>query len=65
LAWATVHILFLDQTGLRISVFLQWMWTLLTAQRGSRLIVNHHGSARDTQTAEASLDAVISDKRVV
>jgi NADH dehydrogenase FAD-containing subunit len=43
LAWAAVHILFLGQTGLRVSVFLQWMWTLLTAQRGSRLIVNHHG----------------------
>jgi NADH dehydrogenase FAD-containing subunit len=48
LAWATVHILFLDQAGLRISVFLQWMWTLLKAQRGSRLIVNHHGSPRGT-----------------
>jgi NADH dehydrogenase FAD-containing subunit len=55
LAWAAVHILFLGQTGLRISVFLQWMWTLLTAQRGSRLIVNHHGSAPGTQTADAPL----------
>jgi NADH dehydrogenase len=48
LAWAGVHILFLGQTGLKISVFLQWMWTLLTGQRGSRLIVNHHGSAQAT-----------------
>ena len=46
LAWAAVHILFLGQTGLRISVFLQWMWILLTGQRGSRLIVNHHWSPR-------------------
>jgi NADH dehydrogenase FAD-containing subunit len=48
LAWAAVHILFLGQTGLRVSVFLQWMWTFLTAQRGSRLIVNHHESPRRT-----------------
>ena len=65
LAWAVVHILFLGQTGLRISVFLQWMWTFLTAQRGSRLIVNHHGSLRGTQAAEAPLGAVISNKRAV
>jgi NADH dehydrogenase FAD-containing subunit len=62
LAWAAVHILFLDQAGLRISVFLQWMWTLLTAQRGSRLIVNHHGPARGTRTAEAPPGAMISYK---
>jgi NADH dehydrogenase FAD-containing subunit len=65
LAWAAVHILFLGQAGLRISVFLQWMWTFMTAQRGSRLIVNHYGPARATQTAEAPLGAVISNKRVV
>jgi NADH dehydrogenase len=62
LAWAAVHILFLGQTGLRISVFLQWMWTLLTAQRGSRLIVNYHGSAQETQTAEAPLGAHVRHK---
>jgi NADH dehydrogenase FAD-containing subunit len=48
LAWAAVHLLFLAQTGLRISVFLQWMWTFLTGHRGARLIVNHHGPARRT-----------------
>jgi NADH dehydrogenase FAD-containing subunit len=65
LAWAAVHILFLGQTGLRISVFLQWMWTLLTAQRGSRLIVNHHASARGTQTADAPLGSTIANRRAV
>jgi hypothetical protein len=25
-------------------VFVQWVWTYLTGQRGSRLIVNHRGS---------------------
>jgi NADH dehydrogenase len=43
LAWALIHIQFLATTNLRISVFTQWFWTFLTGQRGSRLIVNHHG----------------------
>jgi NADH dehydrogenase FAD-containing subunit len=45
LAWAGIHIQFLATTNLRVSVFIQWMWTLLTGQRGSRLIVNHHATA--------------------
>src|SRR5438876_240406 len=44
LAWAFIHITFLAQLSLRISVFLQWAWLFFTGQRGSRLIVNHHGS---------------------
>jgi NADH dehydrogenase FAD-containing subunit len=43
LAWAGVHLQFLATSSLRLSVFLQWVWTYLTGQRGSRLIVNHHG----------------------
>jgi NADH dehydrogenase FAD-containing subunit len=43
MAWATVHLEFLAQSNLRVSVFLQWVWTYLTGQRGSRLIVNHRG----------------------
>jgi NADH:ubiquinone reductase (H+-translocating) len=43
-AWATVHLQFLAQSNLRVSVFVQWMWTYLTGQRGSRLIVNHYRS---------------------
>jgi NADH dehydrogenase len=39
LAWAFIHITFLAQIGLRISVFLQWAWLFFTGQRGSRLIV--------------------------
>ncbi len=58
LVWAAVHIVSLVQPGLRVSVFLQWMWTYFTRQRGSRLIVNHHGPARETQTTEASPDKV-------
>jgi NADH dehydrogenase FAD-containing subunit len=44
LAWAGVHLQFLAQSNLRVSVFVQWIWTYLTGQRGSRLIVNHYGS---------------------
>jgi NADH:ubiquinone reductase (H+-translocating) len=44
LAWAFIHITFLAQLSLRISVFLQWAWLFLTGQRGSQLIVNYHAS---------------------
>src|ERR1700686_1463637 len=46
LAWAGVHLQFLAQSSLRVSVFLQWAWTYFTGQRGSPLIVNHHGADR-------------------
>ena len=46
LVWATVHLQFLAQSNLRVSVFLQWVWTYLTGQRGSRLIVNHRSSGQ-------------------
>jgi NADH dehydrogenase len=41
LVWAGVHLQFLGQSSLRLSVFVQWGWTYLTGQRGSPLIVNH------------------------
>jgi NADH dehydrogenase FAD-containing subunit len=41
LLWLAVHLWALAQPSLRLSVFVQWMWTLVTGQRGSRLIVNH------------------------
>lgn len=44
LAWAFIHLQFLATSGLRLSVFLQWAWTYVTWQRGSRLIVSHHAS---------------------
>jgi NADH dehydrogenase FAD-containing subunit len=46
LAWAAIHLQFLAQSNLRVSVFLQWVWTYVTGQRGSRLIVNHHSAER-------------------
>jgi hypothetical protein len=39
--WAAVHLQFLATSSLRLTVFLQWVWTYLTGQRGNRLIVNH------------------------
>lgn len=37
--WAFVHLRFLAQPGLRLTVFLQWLWIFFTRQRGARLIV--------------------------
>jgi NADH dehydrogenase FAD-containing subunit len=44
LVWALIHLQFLATPSLRLTVFLQWIWTYVTGQRGSRLIVNHHAS---------------------
>ncbi len=44
LAWAFIHITFLSQLSLKISVLLQWGWLFLTGQRGSRLIVDYRAS---------------------
>src|ERR1700731_2011586 len=55
LAWAAVHLQFLATSSLRVSVFVQWVWTYLTGQRGSRLIVNHRGAEKDTGSANAAL----------
>ena len=52
LAWAAVHLQFLAQSSLRVTVFVQWVWTYLTGQRGSRLIVNHHGAEPPKPTNE-------------
>jgi NADH dehydrogenase len=60
LAWAAVHLEFLAQSNLRVSVFVQWVWTYLTGQRGSRLIVNHHGSEPRRATTDAPHGAMAS-----
>jgi NADH dehydrogenase len=56
LAWALIHLLFLAQFSLRLSVLVQWTWGYLTGTRGSRLIVNYSSTApqiptRDTRTS--------------
>ncbi|HLY40297.1 MAG TPA: NAD(P)/FAD-dependent oxidoreductase [Terracidiphilus sp.] len=39
LVWALIHIQFLAENSLRISVFLQWAWTYVSGKRGARLII--------------------------
>jgi NADH:ubiquinone reductase (H+-translocating) len=53
LGWGLVHLQFLAQSSERVSVFLQWIWTVNTGQRGSRLIVNHYGTRQIQATAKA------------
>jgi NADH:ubiquinone reductase (H+-translocating) len=60
LAWAFVHLQFLATSSLRLSVFLQWIWTYFTNQRASRLIVNHHGP----QPVKATEDVASKSVRV-
>jgi NADH dehydrogenase FAD-containing subunit len=57
LAWAGIHIQFLATTNLRVTVFVQWLWTLLTGQRGSRLIVKHHPAENAATPQEPALVA--------
>ena len=38
--WAFIHVTYLAEARLRLSVFAEWAWTYLTRQRGSLLIVN-------------------------
>jgi NADH:ubiquinone reductase (H+-translocating) len=62
LTWAVVHLQFLATSSLRLTVFLQWVWTYLTGQRGSRLIVNHHGSESGTQATDGATKAAVASK---
>ena len=59
LAWAFIHLQFLATSSLRLSVFLQWVWTYFTDQRGSRLIVSHHGSQLVKTAEDASTKSAI------
>jgi NADH:ubiquinone reductase (H+-translocating) len=62
LAWAAVHLQFLAESNLRVSVFLQWMWTYFTGQRGDRLIVNHYGAEIQPAVEELALKRSPSSK---
>jgi NADH:quinone reductase (non-electrogenic) len=62
LGWAAVHLEFLGQSSLRVSVFVQWVWMYVTGQRGSRLIVDHHApSSVDSQAAERAPSVLFHD----
>jgi NADH dehydrogenase FAD-containing subunit len=45
MAWALIHILFLAAFGNRLRVITQWVWTYISQQRGSRLILSTGGKA--------------------
>src|SRR6202000_990771 len=53
LGWAAIHLQFLATSSLRVSVFVQWVWTYITGQRGSRLIVNHRTASAAPQLERA------------
>ena len=63
LAWAGVHLQFLAQSSLRLSVFVQWAWTYVTGQRGSRLIVNHHGPVRAKEVPQEAPPELASSNK--
>jgi len=63
LAWAAVHLEFVGQSSLRISVFLQWVWTYLTGQRGSRLIVDYHASGNDDARTRSAPERQLAGTR--
>jgi len=57
LPWMVIHIAFLARRGLRISVVLQWAWTFVTGQRGSRLIFTASEPPRAVDTPQQSITA--------
>ena len=65
LAWAFIHLQFLATSSLRLSVFLQWVWIYLTGQRGSRLIVNHHGQQSARAAQDVPSESAVSSKSAV
>ncbi|HKF02828.1 MAG TPA: NAD(P)/FAD-dependent oxidoreductase [Candidatus Sulfotelmatobacter sp.] len=63
LAWAAVHLQFLATSSLRLSVFLQWIWTYVTGQRGDRLIVSQHGSEVAKPTLDTTAKATFAARQ--
>jgi hypothetical protein len=57
MAWAAIHLEFLAQSSLRVSVFVQWVWTYMTDQRGSRIIVNHRTAPTSETAAKPATEA--------
>jgi NADH dehydrogenase FAD-containing subunit len=45
LVWALIHIQFLAENSLRLSVFLQWVFTYLSGKRGARLIIRQRAGS--------------------
>jgi NADH dehydrogenase len=62
LTWAAVHLQFLATSSLRLGVFLQWIWTYVTGQRGDRLIVSHHGAELAKPATDAAVNPAFAGK---
>jgi len=62
LTWAAVHLQFLATSSLRLTVFLQWIWTYITGQRGDRLIVHHHETSAWTQGRDTATQSAVGGK---
>jgi NADH:ubiquinone reductase (H+-translocating) len=62
LTWAAVHLQFLATSGLRLSVFLQWVWTYVTGQRGDRLIISQNRTEVAKPVREGIFKATIAVK---
>jgi NADH dehydrogenase len=65
MVWAFIHLQFLATSGLRLSVFLQWIWTYLTGQRGSRLIVNYRTAAPRSTTVSNALPVAVGQVKQI
>src|SRR5262249_42718222 len=55
-AWAAVHLQFLAQSSQRATVLLQWIWSYVTKQPGSRLIVTHSAETHRAAVQRAEQD---------
>jgi NADH dehydrogenase FAD-containing subunit len=62
LTWAAVHLQFLATSSLRLTVFLQWIWTYVTGQRGDQLIVHHHASPGWTPERDTAAQSAVVGK---
>jgi len=63
LVWVVVHLQFLATSSLRLTVFLQWVWTYFTGQRGDRLIVNHNRFSATKPTTRTTGEAVLAGRQ--
>jgi NADH:ubiquinone reductase (H+-translocating) len=57
-AGAGIHLQFLSTGSLRLTVFLQWIWSFLTGQTGVRLIVNHIPLSKQDKDIELPITSV-------
>jgi NADH dehydrogenase FAD-containing subunit len=48
-AWASIHLLFLPAFGNRLRVWTQWIWSYMTHQKGSQIIVESRLPAQINQ----------------